>query len=211
MGRARDRPPQSPKEVAVRPARNHTTHVQKQDSVFPPWLQEPLIALFVLWHGFAIGIYALPLDAHDAVSTWARKAFLPLVRPYILLTSQWQQWNLFAPDPLRRVTTYEVQRLEAGSWETLERIEPGTYPWWRHAAQFKVFERILEERSEHREPLRRNFLSQYCKEEGMGGSVLRLLYRIYVIPKHNQPPPSSFWYTWNPDIEEVSDVTTRCL
>jgi len=176
---------------------------------FPLWLREPLIALFVLWHGFAIGTYTIPLDAHDPFSEGFRRTFLPLVRPYILLTSQWQQWNLFAPDPLRSVVTYEVQKRTALGWETLEKIEPGTYPWWRHAAQFKVFERILEARSEKKEPLRRHFVSQYCTD-GMQGTVLRLLYRTYVIPKLQRPVPSSFWHTWKREIEEVPDVTIRC-
>jgi hypothetical protein len=59
----------------------------------------PLLILFLLWHMAAVAAWSVPEVASDPVARFVRATVTPLVRPYILLTSQWQQWNLLAPDP----------------------------------------------------------------------------------------------------------------
>ena len=66
---------------------------------------------FVLWHAFAVLVYSVPRVAADPISTWTRRRLVPVVGPYMFLTSQWQLWNLFAPDPTRLVT---IDRIDVG-------------------------------------------------------------------------------------------------
>src|SRR5687768_11713294 len=96
-------------------------------------LKRSAIISFVLWHMFAVVVYALPHDADDRLNTWIRSELKPIVRPYILLTSQWQQWNLFSPDPLRRVTAYDIQRNDREGWTTIKVIDWNTLSAARQA------------------------------------------------------------------------------
>lgn len=131
----------------------------------------------------AVALYALPDATHGPFTNMLRERFQWVVRPYILMTSQWQQWNLFSPEPLRRVVTYGIDVDRGDRWERVLTIEPGTYSTFRHATQFKFFARILEGASESSFPMIANFLEQQCRELALAtGSHVRLNYMMYVIP-----------------------------
>lgn len=77
-----------------------------------------IIALFCVWHMTAIGIYSLYGVENVPVLSWldSKREY---VRPYTLITSQWQRWNLFSPDPLRRVIQMSIEAEFNGKWQTM--------------------------------------------------------------------------------------------
>jgi len=169
-----------------------------------------LIMVFVLWHILAVGVYAIPGDAKDKFSNWTRKTFGNTVRPYILITSQWQQWNLFSPDPLRRVTKYIIEIEEEGRVHVLTTLEPGSIPWWRHATYFKFLGSLLEWH-ENKEQLIVRFLHAQCaKFDVDAGTSIRLVYNYYIIPKHETVVPVEWWRHFQPDMETWYGTTTTC-
>lgn len=169
-----------------------------------------LIVAFCLWHMGAIGIYALPGDAKDGVTRWLKQNMSRIVSPYILTTSQWQQWNLFSPDPLRRVSEYTIEMQTGNEWEHLTTLKPGSFPWWRHAAQFKMLGSLLEWDAKRDEVIDR-FLQLACQEHSLRQRTpIRLVYSFYVIPAHERMASVSWWWNWEPEITRSPGLTTTC-
>ena len=52
-----------------------------------------IISAIIVWHLAAMLVWLMP-------TSYLRQALVGYVRPYILSTSCWQQWNLFGPDPV---------------------------------------------------------------------------------------------------------------
>ena len=117
------------------------------------------IGVFFVLHVTAIGLYAIPMNTQDTTAKFLRDTVLQPFIPYILSTSQWQQWNLFSPDPLRRVTRYYIQqKTEDDRWATLASFTPETYSLWRHANHFKLFIDMLEvDQDTYRAPIAAHF------------------------------------------------------
>ncbi len=158
----------------------------------------------------AVGIYALPGDARDGLSLWIKQHGSGTVSPYILATSQWQQWNLFSPDPLRRVSEYVLEVQQGPEWIPLTILKPGSFPWWRHAAQFKMLGSLLEWDAQRDEVIDR-FLQLTCREHTLApGTSIRLAYRFYVIPAHERMASVSWWWNWQPKVTVAPGLMTVC-
>lgn len=169
------------------------------------------IILFVLWHTYAVAVYTVPRDAKDRYAQWIIAELIPDVTPYMLQTSQWQLWNLFSPDPLRRVTFYRVQTLDDETWTDVERIEPGHYSVWRHSTRFKMMGNMFDENAQNRGPLARRFLHLACREHGIApGTNVRLLYEYYVIPYHTARQSRAWWDAWLPTPQQYVGFETLC-
>lgn len=170
-----------------------------------------LISFFCVWHMAAVAVYALPWAAQDPFTQWLRTNVVPTFMPYVLWTSQWQQWNLFSPDPLRRVTTYVVSKEEAvGRFTPVDVIIPGRYSMFRHAAQFKLLAEVLES-----DPIRpafvANFLQLECKELGLPrNTAVKITYRTFVIPKDRSIHSISWWREWYPTVMTTESPVTIC-
>lgn len=141
-----------------------------------------LTLLFFSLQVLAIGVEAIPKTAHDPLSLMLRGFWQPLTHPYIALTSQWQNWNLFAPDPLREVVTVFVDvRKESDLWEEVLVLGPGICKWpatscggWRETALLKVARALAEEHPKYARA-RQDFLQRLCPMFGIpGGGTLRL-------------------------------------
>lgn len=169
------------------------------------------VILFVLWHSYAVAVYTVPRDARDPLSRWIIAELIPDVTPYMLQTSQWQLWNLFSPDPLRRVTFYHVQRREGTAWTEVDTIDPERYSVWRHATRFKMMGNLLDENAENREPLAHRFLHLTCDEHGLApGTDVRLVYEFYVIPYHTVRQSRAWWDAWKPGPLRYVGFATAC-
>ena len=156
------------------------------------------IILFCLWHMAAIGLYALPSEAHDPLTETLRSHALPIVRPYVLLTSQWQQWNLFSPNPLRRVTTYRIEVDRDGKWEALRTLNAESFGFLRHATEYKNLSRILEG-GEQTLPLIEHFLQRECTDADLpAGTHVRLMYDYYVLPRLTRSASVREWRDYVP-------------
>lgn len=144
-------------------------------------LSQVFIIAFCLFHIAAVAVYSLPDAARDSVTN-ALRTLQPYVRPYILLTSQWQQWNLFSPDPLRRTVTYAVEREQQGMWAEIAVFDPRSVSIFRHATEFKFLGRLLEGGKDQL-PLIEHFLRAQCDAHLLpSGTHLRLVYRHAMIP-----------------------------
>jgi hypothetical protein len=169
------------------------------------------IVVFVIWHGAAIVIYATPRDDTQAVTRFINGKPLAFVTPYLLVTSQWQLWNIFAPEPIRRVTSYRTDIQVNGEWKELTAVRPGTLSVWRHSTLFKLYGNILSETSDNREVAADRYMHLQCEEFNLEPETpMRVSYEVYVIPKHDEPKSRAWWDAWKPEIEEREAFYTEC-
>jgi hypothetical protein len=169
-----------------------------------------LIIAFVVLHMTAVALYAIPWAATSKAARWARAELTPRTHPYILTFSQWQQWNLFSPDPLRRVSFFEIRHRRGDEWVTLRGIRPGDYPWWRHSTHFKLFGEFLDSTEKRHEQIIARYLQRHCRMAGLAeGTTLQLVRLTYVIPK-DIATTTSAWRAWKPSITEIPSVLAQC-
>ena len=105
------------------------------DKILVARIQKTCISVFCLWHMAAVGIYLLPENL-----PWPTPALKNITRPYIWLFSQWQEWGMFSPNPLRVVPQYTVEFDEGNDHRLLLRLFPEYLPWWRRAKELKILE-----------------------------------------------------------------------
>lgn len=158
---------------------------------------------------FAVAAYSIPLNAKEPLVVAARERLRPMVMPYLFTTSQWQQWNLFSPDPLRRVTSYILQIEKEGTWTDFAVINRKTVPWSALSRELKLLNNI--EGGENFMPVRQAILQNYCRTLGLpAGTPLRLVFESYVLPQPPSPPSRAFWQTYIPEVTRTPDVDIRC-
>lgn len=169
-----------------------------------------LLAAFCVWHMAAVALYALPAVARDPLTLSLRRTLLPIVRPYVLLTSQWQQWDLFSPDPLGRVTTYAVDAERDGAWQRIETITPSTYSVFRHGTQFKLLMRLLEDYAAQ-SLLTERFLQSTCTQHALApGTRVRLAYLWYLLPMTDLPLSLGAWERFAPAVNTFTGSEVLC-
>lgn len=161
---------------------------QLPNSSFIEWL----IIFFCVFHIAAITLYALPDVDPGFASAQVRQAFLPLIQPYLFTTSQWQQWNLFSPDPTQRVTNYTVEARTGPAWTEIALIAPDALPRWRMADEMKLIGTL--ESNSHR-ALRVPYLEQYCSTLRLPTRTpLRMLSHFAIISREHPMTPQD-WLT----------------
>lgn len=165
------------------------------------------IVLFCVWHMFAVAIYIIPDEADGTIPAFLKTEILPYVRPYILMTSQWQQWNIFAPDPIRRVSFYEIDVLQNGRWEAGLRIDRSTYSWRNRAKEFKIIRRTNENGDE----AAKNYLTSLCRDGTFGeGTTVRMVEDFYVLPTGKELTSMDGWSHFTPIHEGKELATITC-
>lgn len=169
------------------------------------------IVIFCLWHMAAVGFYSIPSDSRDRFSIWLRDTINPHVAPYLLMTSQWQQWNLFSPNPLRRVTFYSIDTYQTDRWSEIAYIDNEMYNRFRHAARFKMYGQLFAEENDALLPIRENATWQLCEELNVpAGTPIRVWRDVTVIPYISPSPPKEWWEQWIPRFEPNLAVDTIC-
>ncbi len=172
-------------------------------------LARVLIVLFCVWHMFAVFIFTIPRDAKDSFAVASRAVLIPYTIPYIQSTSQWQLWDVFAPEPLREIFVYQIQKEVDGEWEEIDVLKPGTYPFWQHANHFKYLTNVINNATENMEIARDRFLETECKRLHVPeGTHVRVAIRVSTLPYITTPMNAAFWNTWAPEWERrVADDT----
>ncbi len=180
----------------------------------PPRFRTALIqlpvALFCVWHMFAVGVEAIPDDANDPLSIALHVYARQYTWKYAFLTSQWQQWNLFSPDPTRNSTQYVIDKLndDGATWEHVFTIDHDTLGWWRSTDELTGLRKLQS--SDRAAFLWERYLQEFCTPLHLGtGAILRLTYH-----EMNEPdPPVSrdWWKTWTPEWNDLPGPTTHCL
>jgi hypothetical protein len=170
------------------------------------------IALFVAWHVVAIGAYTVPGEAKGPVARWIRENVQPRVVRYVLITSQWQQWNLFSPNPLRRIIYYRVETQNAiGQWSYVASVNNNTYGVWRRAVRFKLLGQALEEDTKRPE-LAERAAQVFCREFGFDpGERIRIWRDLTIVPYVVPYPGKEWWDEWTPRFTSTLAHETACI
>lgn len=137
------------------------------------------IVAFCLWHMYAIAIYVIPDENQVVFIDKIVTASMPASRAYVFATSQWQKWNIFSPDPIRRISIYEVSIEQNGRWNRLKILTPTSPPWYLKPKELKLA-RQLEEKN-------LGFISLYlkyiCKTgQAPRGAHIKVSARSYALP-----------------------------
>jgi hypothetical protein len=146
----------------------------------------------------AVAAYSISTDWKIAPLTYVRNTTVPRVRGYLLTTSQWQQWNLFSPDPLRRVSRYRVQAKKGnGEWQEAAWLDEGL-SYHRKANITKTLRRLEEQG--HNSAILLRFLSIACKERELPpGMLIRVQRSYYVLPNPPRPLRLAEWRAYEPE------------
>lgn len=165
------------------------------------------IALFCLWHIAAIGIFSLQNVDRYPVLKWLQNQE-HYVRPYVLMTSQWQKWNLFSPDPLRRITNMQVDAQLSGVWSTVRILDYDHLTFFRRASELKVMRQFEDD---NMVPLRERYVQDVCKTESIpSGTPMRIRKEITVVPKPDKIQSVKWWRSWKPRWQETTILETTC-
>lgn len=158
----------------------------------------------------AVALYAVPgAYSNTSVVQFLRHHVNDSTRPYILATSLWQSWPLFAPDPTRRVTRlYMETRNSEKKWTTEPAMGYDSVRWWRSAKEVKIIDRLREN---SREEIRDRYVQLQCKRAGITERIaVRSKYKYYVIPKHDMQKTVRWWKDWQPEWHEKVDRYVLC-
>lgn len=174
-----------------------------------PLLKKITVAVFVMAHMSAVGIYSSPGNTGVPALKQMREALIGHVRPYMLMTSQWQQWNLFSPDPLRRVARYRIEQSKDDTWVTIKLIAPETLGFWEQAPKLKAM-RHIEDPGKN-QSARNRLLELACRDHALpAATALRLQWEYYVIPKHRIPVSLEWWHSWKPEWHRSVTAELTC-
>lgn len=166
-----------------------------------------LIGAFCLWHMAAIFSYSIYHVEEVPALQWVsdQRQFF---RPYILATSQWQRWNLFSPDPLRRVIEIDIEQFIQGQWVRIYTLNEHHVGWWQRAPELKTMRRMEDD---DKEPLRERYLLDFCRTHDIPtGTQMRMIKRWHVIPKHEKTHDAEWWNNWEPNWNETIHASLTC-
>lgn len=170
-------------------------------------LLKVIIALFVVFHISATFMYSLYHVEGVPVLEWLfeKRSY---IRPYVLATSQWQRWNLFSPDPLRRVIEMEFDQKIDGNWVNVFTLNEHNVTWFQRAPELKIMRRMEEE---NMRPLQEQYMFDFCRRHRIpGGTEMRLRKRWHVIPRHDTTQSEEWWNAWEPYWQETELLQTSC-
>lgn len=171
-------------------------------------LVRAIIISFFLWHAAAIAVSSVPREAVGTVAGTLRQDIYPMFRPYLMATSQWQIWDLFAPDPLRRVSEMIVETRSGDRWQIRHAVRPEQVAWYRRAYELKMLRRIVSDDYGPRVP--RRYAELFCNDLQISdGTDLRLTHRYYVLPKTTVPRSQAYWEEYTPKWREkiIAEIT----
>jgi hypothetical protein len=159
-------------------------------------LRQHLIIVFCLLHMFAVTAFLMP-----------RKMAVvqPIIRPYIQMLSQWQSWDIFSPDPLRRASFFRLETETDDMPETVALLDAAHLPWYERAKELKVLGRLYDDWG----VLAADYVRSMClRYPQAAGEVMRLVASSTVIP--SDLPHLAVLASWNPPFEERTVATIRC-
>lgn len=134
-----------------------------------------LTIAFCLWHMTAVAAYLLPPDK-DALYGNIQQ----LTVPYVRLLSQWQKWDIFSPNPLRRNSVYRIERDAGDRWETAMILDFEHLRWYERSKELKVLGRLQDSWS----VLLPNYLLSLCPRiPDVQGTEVRLVVDRTILPR----------------------------
>ena len=170
---------------------------------------------------FAVAAYSIPESTNDHVGGWASAIGIDstaasnglstlrwkVAGPYLLSTSQWQQWNMFSPEPIRQVLQMQIEKKTGDTWTIIRELTPKSTPWWSYSREVKILYTIgMDDRYK---PARQAFLASECTNLEPRAH-LRMVYLRYVVPVEDIVHPESFWKTYTPEVSREIDSEFTC-
>ena len=145
-----------------------------------PSLWQLLIIAFCLWHLAAITLYVLPKNLGPIWLQTSIRSLSDITSPYVQITSQWQKWDIFSPNPMRNVHTFIVEVQEKTRWKHYKSLTPYSFPWYERGRELKILGRLTEN---WRGLTSKYLTTTFCDHDpNLQGKVLRLRTEIIVIP-----------------------------
>lgn len=133
-----------------------------------------LIIAFCLWHMTAVTLYNIPKERLGVLAS-----VRTLTDPYIFRFSQWQYWDIFSPDPMRRVAMFILERNAGDRWETAMVMSYDELPWWLRVKEMKVLDRLAGDWKNLTVP----YLQSLCPEIPYAADKeIRLTMRYHYLP-----------------------------
>ncbi len=180
------------------------------------------IGTFCVWHMFAVLAFTLPGNLSNTVNTTLesyglnedRANILEILRwkvagPYLISLSQWQQWNMFSPNPSRIVVTMQVEKkVTDAMWQSIRVVDPEHLSWWQRSREIKMLYSLGLDSG--KAPLERFILPSECRLFGLPeGTQLRLILTRYLLPKGDAPRDKEFWKMFTPNsVHSIRDQYT---
>ncbi len=169
------------------------------------------VAVSVVLHMVAVLAFSIPSAATGPLVTYLRDTVNPRLAPYLLLTSQWQEWNLFAPDPQRQVRTFSVDAEDGVRWKTMASLGAGAFPWWRHATYAKLLPAALAKERLDYDVFRERFLQILCHDLGLApNTMVRLRENTEIIPYTDTHQTDAWWDAQDGHFDSTVIHTTDC-
>jgi hypothetical protein len=172
---------------------------------------------------FAIAAYSIPESVNDRIGGWAETLHISkaaatdglwklrwkITGPYVLRTSQWQQWNMFSPDPIRIVLTMQIEQKIGTSWRVIRIVNSKRTPWWNYAREVKILYTIgVDDRYK---PARQALLASECVSQNLPPRAkIRLVLQKYILPYQETVLPAEYWKTFVPEISREVDSEFIC-
>lgn len=142
------------------------------------WVRWAFIVPFCLFHMTAVALYLLPADQVPERLEHAIHAVRTVTNPYILSLSQWQRWDIFAPDPLRKESTYRLEKRVRGQWVIAEDLSRDALPRAERAKTLKVLGRLEKDWK----ILVTSYLKAQCERLDVHSRDLRLVIASRTLP-----------------------------
>ena len=157
------------------------------------------VMVLVILHMAAVLSFSIPSQAQGAVAGFLRDRVRPELAGYLLATSQWQEWNLFAPDPQREVRTFAMDKESGLRWEPVASFEAGSFPWWRHATYAKLLPATLMKERLDYDVFRERFLQILCDDMDIAPhTMVRLREETKVTPYTDTHQSDAWWDAMEP-------------
>jgi hypothetical protein len=150
-----------------------------------------IVIALLCFHMTGVLAMSVPEEAKEPPAVFLRDRVRPYTDPYLYWTSQWQYWNLFAPNPTNWITEHRLDAYLDGEWRIIGFMNPDTVPFWRRSDELKIQERIEDENMER---ARLRYLMDMCIRMGVKpGTSVRLVYRTRVLDRDSGSPTNEEW------------------
>ncbi len=156
----------------------------------------------------AVGIFSIQRVNRSGILPWLR---IPdrYLSPYILMTSQFQSWDMFSPDPTRRLKEIRIETMQNGTWSLSRLVDGKHLGSFKRAPELKYLDMIQAYPS--LKPLEEPYIQDVCRSDHLKpGTPIRMRIRRAVLPMPEDRNSIDAWRQWRPEWSEWIDHTTSC-
>ena len=164
-----------------------------------------LIVGFCAWHMAAIGIYALPDRTTSQPLLDLRASLVPVVQPYLFVTSQWQNWGMFSERSVSAVVIHTIDIWSVAHERWVPALDLGFHDLngWDNEHYTSMLRGV---EGENMWPVRERLLRTYCRSMDLPqGTYIRMGWRSFEMIMPREPDVGE-WVRWEPEWAEGGDA-----